>query len=1041
MNFSAIFIKRPVATTLLMLAMAVFGTLAYQFLPVSDLPNVDFPTLVVSAGLPGANPDTMASAVATPLERQFTSIAGLDSMISVNSTGSSSITLQFSLDRDLDGAAVDVQTAIAAAIPLLPPGMPSPPSFRKYNPADSPIMFLGLTSDTMLLYELQDYADTKIAQRLSTVTGVAQVNTFGGQKYAVRVQVDPEKLAARKIGINEVSRALQQWNVNLPTGTLWGEKQALNIRANGQLRRAAEFRPLVVTYRNGAPVRLEEIANVIDSVEDDKTASWLYEKGKGRRGLNLAVMKQPSANVIETNDRIRAMLPEIIKQLPPAIKLGIRGDRSVTIRDAFKDIQHTMVIAMVLVILVIFLFLRNGRATVIPSLALPLSLFGTLAIMFLLGFSLNNLSMMALILSVGFVVDDAIVMLENIVRHIERGETVMQAAMLGSREISFTIVSMTVSLGAVFIPILFMGGLLGRLFREFAVTICLAIFFSGFISISLTPMLCSKFLREHEPEKMNIFFRATEAFYNYMLKLYDITLRWVLRHRPVMLLVFFATVGFTVYLFGLVPKGFIPDQDMDSMYVNSDAVQGISFYKMAEYQQKIAEIITSDENVESGMASAGGSFNTSANTARHFVQLVPRKNRKLSVQQVMEKLRPKVGNLPGARAFLTAPPAIRIGGRSSKSQFDYTLQGPDVQELYTEAQKLQAEILTVPGVADVTTDLQIKNPRLNIKLDRDKAAAMGLNIRDVASSFYDAYGPRWASTIYAPNSQYRVLLELKQEYQAHPDLLSKLYFRTSTGNLVPMESFASTYMDAGPQTINHSGQLPAVTISFNLRPGVALGSVVGGIEELASKLPDTIATSFQGTAKAFQDSLSNMTTLLIIAVAIVYISLGILYESYIHPITILSGLPSAALGALISLLLFRAELNIYAFVGLFMLIGIVKKNAIMQIDFALEAERNYGKTAEDAIYEGCMVRFRPILMTTMAALLGVLPIALGQGSGGETRRPLGICVVGGLIISQLVTLYLTPVVYTYLDGIVTRIRGLQRGGRTGHQPKPMPAGD
>ncbi|MBI3210687.1 MAG: efflux RND transporter permease subunit [Candidatus Solibacter usitatus] len=1039
MNASGIFIRRPVATSLLMFALAVFGALAYRFLPVSDLPNVDFPTLVVSANLPGANPDTMASAVATPLERQFTSIAGLDSMISVNSTGSTSVTLQFSLDRDLDGASVDVQTAIAACIPLLPPGMPNPPSFRKYNPSDSPIMFLGLVSETMPLYDLQDIAETKIAQRLSTVPGVAQANVFGAQRFAVRVQADPDKLAAKRIGINEVSAALRSWNVNLPTGTLWGEKQAFNIRANGQLRRAEDFQPLIIAYRGGAPIRLQDVATVVNSVEDNKTGSWLYQKGVGMRGLNVAIMKQPSSNVIQTNDQIRALLPEIRKQLPAAVTLKERGDRSRTIRDAFHDIESTMMIAMTLVILVIFLFLRNARATFIPAVALPLSLFGTLAVMLLLGYSLNNLSMMALILSVGFVVDDAIVMLENIVRHIEKGESVMQAAVTGSKEISFTIVSMTVSLGAVFIPILFMGGLLGRLFKEFAVTICLAIFFSGFISISLTPMLCSRLLKVHQPHKMPWFFRITETFYSWTLKLYEISLRWVLLHRPVMLVVFFATIGLTAYLFEIVPKGFIPDQDSDSMYVNSEAAQGISYYQMAEYQQKIAEIVSSDPNVESDMASAGGMHNTSSNSARHYITLLPRSERDKSVQQIIETLRPKVGSLPGARAFLTAPPSIRLGGRSSKSQYEYTLQGPDVKELYREAQRLQTEILKLPSVADVTSDLQIKNPRLQIKVDRDRVASLGLNMREVSNSLYDAFGPRWSSTIYAPNNQYRVLLEILPKYQAHPDLLSKLYFKTNTGVLIPMDSVASTYTDAGPLTINHSGQLPAVTLSFNIRAGFALGSVVDEVEELAATLPKTIATSFQGTAKAFQDSLANITVLLILAVMVVYIALGILYESYIHPLTILSGLPSAALGALISLLVCRSELNIYAFVGLFMLIGIVKKNAIMQIDFALEAERNEHKSARDAIYEGCIIRFRPILMTTLAALFGVLPIALGTGSGGEARRPLGITVVGGLIISQLVTLYLTPVVYTYLDGIVDWWQSLGRR-RTPH-PAPASAGD
>ena len=1041
MNFSAVFITRPVATSLLMGALAVFGAISYTLLPVADMPNIDFPTLVVSANLPGANPDTMASAVATPLERQFTTIAGLETLTSSNATGSTSITLTFALDRPLDGASVDVQTAIAEALPLLPPGMPSPPSFRKYNPSDSPVMFLGLISTTMPLYELQEIAETKIAQRLSMVNGVAQVNTFGAQKFAVRVQVDPEKLAAHRIGIDEVGRALRQWNVNLPTGTLSGQKQAFNIRADGQLKHAADFKQVTVAYRNGTPVRLENIANVVDSVEDDKTASWLYQNGKGTKGLNLAVMRQPNSNVIQVNDDIRKLIPEIAKNLPPSVELTIRGDRSKTIRDAFADIRFTMGSAMVLVILVIFLFLRNGRATFIPAAALPLSLFGTLAAMLLLGYSLDNLSMMALILSVGFVVDDAIVMLENIVRHMERGETVMQAAYLGSKEISFTIVSMTVSLAAVFIPILFMGGLLGRLFHQFAVTIVIAILLSGFVSISLTPMLCSRMLKSAHEEHRGFLFRATEWFYDLMLRWYDWSLRLVLRARPVMLVVFLGTIGLTVHLFNIVPKGFIPDQDSDSMYANTEAIQGISFYKMAEYQQRMAEIVSKDPNVESMMTSAGGSFNQSANTARSFITLKPRKERELSVTEVLAKLRPQFAGFVGARVILTAPPSIRIGGRSSSSQYQFTLQGPDILELYREAPNVARRISQVPGVGDVTSDLQMRNPRLNLKVDRDRVASMGLNMRDVSNAMYDAFGPRWSSTIYSPNAQYKVLLELMPQYQTHPDLLSKLYFRSGQGVLVPMDSFASTFTDAGPQTINHSGQLPSVTISYNLMPGAALGDVVEGIEAAAAGLPDTIQTSFQGTAKAFQDSLANMTTLLIIALAVVYICLGILYESYIHPITILSGLPSAALGALASLVLFRQELNIYAFVGLFMLVGIVKKNAIMQIDFALEAERKDVKSPTEAIYQGCIVRFRPILMTTLAALLGVLPIAIGHGAGGEARRPLGLAVAGGLIISQFVTLYLTPVVYTYLDSLVHGWSRRAKKRNTAPVPAPAGAGD
>ena len=982
MNISETFIRRPIATSLLMFAVALFGVLAYRALAVSDLPNVDFPTLVVSASLPGANPDTMASAVATPLERQFTGISGLDSMVSSNSMGNTQITLQFDLSRNIDSAAVDVQTAIAEAMPLLPPGMPSPPSFRKSNPADFPMIFFGLTSQTLPLWEVNEWAETRIAQRLSMVSGVAQVNVFGAQKYAVRIQMDPNKLAARQIGINEVETAIQNSNVNLPTGTLYGPHQAFNVLANGQLRNAAAYRPLVVTYRNGAPVRLEELGNVIDSVEDDKTASWQYNREGGRTAVNLIVMRQPGSNLIETTDVIKKLIPEIQAQLPPSVELAIRGDRSKNIREAFKDVQVAMSIALGLVIMVIFLFLRNASATLIPAMALPFSIVGTFAVMYLLDYSLDNLSMMALILSVGFVVDDAIVMLENIVRHLERGEAPLQAAFNGSREIGFTIVSMTLSLAAVFIPVLFMAGVLGRLFREFAVTICAAILISGVVSISLTPMLCSRFLRRPGEERRGGFYRATERFFQGMLHVYDGSLQWVLRHRPVMLAVFAIVLAATGWLFVKIPKGFIPEQDTDQMYVNTEAAQGTSYYQMAIYQRQVADILRADPNIETFMSSAGGSFNTGANSGRMFVQLKPRKQRKMHVTEIIERLRQQVSNIPGMRVFMTAPSSIRIGGRMSKSQYQFTLQGPDTEDLYRQSQRFEREMARLPALLDVTTDLQIKNPRLNVAIDRDKTAALGLNVIQIESALYSAYGPRWASTIYAPNSQYRVLLELLPQYQMHPDSISLLYFKAPDGRLAPLESFAKLTTDAGPLSVNHSGQLPSVTLSFNLRTGVALGDAVSQIEELAAHtLPDTVSTSFQGTAKVFQDSLKNLGILLTLAILVVYIVLGVLYESYVHPITILSGLPSAGFGALLTLLLFKVDLNIYAFVGLMMLIGIVKKNAIMQIDCALDGERKEGKTPAQAIYEGCLIRFRPIMMTTMSALLGALPISLGYGAG------------------------------------------------------------
>ena len=1042
MNISQTFIERPIATSLLMAGIALFGLVSYRALPVADLPNVDFPTISVNASLPGANPDTMASAVATPLERQFTTIAGLDSMISSNSLGSTSITLQFDLNRDIDGATVDVQTAISAAMPLLPPGMPNPPSFRKVNPADMPTMFFVITSPTLPLWVVDDYAETLIAQRISMVNGVAQVQVFGTQKYAVHVQADPNKLAARQMGINELSQALQDWNVNLPTGTLYGKHTAYNIQATGQLMTAAEYRPMIVAWQNGAPVRLQEVANVIDSVEDDKTGTWLYGKDyKGVRGINLAVMRQPGSNVIEVTDGIKQLLPFFKAQLPPTIHMDIRGDRSKNIREAFQDIQFTMMVTLFLVIGVIYLFLRNGSATMIPAMALPFSIVGTFSVMYLLDYSLDNLSMMALILSIGFVVDDAIVMLENIVRHIEHGESPLAAAYAGSKEIGFTIVSMTLSLAAVFIPLLFMGGILGRLFREFAVTITVAILISGVVSVSLTPMLCSRFLRAAEAGRRSWFHRVTEAFFDGMRDLYASSLRVVLHQRAAMAVVFVAVLGATVYLYIKVPKGFIPDTDNDQVYVNTEALQGTSFYQMVDYQDRVARAVMQEPNVDMFMSSMGGGMGGggggSANNGRMFVQLVPRRQRELTAAQVAESLRRRLGGIPGMRSFVTIPPAIRIGGRMSKSAYEFTLQGPDTEALYREAQKFEHVVARLPGLQDVTSDLQIKNPRVNLSIDRDKAAALGVSIMQLEGSLYSAFGPRWASTIYGSTSQYRVLLELLPEYQRHADSLSLLYLKSDSGALVPMDAIVKQYNDAGPQVIAHSGQLPSVTISFNLRPGVALGDAVDEIQEAAMRsLPDTISTSFTGTAKAFQSSLKNLPLLLVIAILVVYIVLGVLYESFIHPLTILSGLPSAGLGALLTLLIFKVDLSIYSFVGLIMLIGIVKKNAIMQIDFALEAERTEHKSPREAIYEGCLIRFRPIMMTTMAAMLGAVPIALGYGAGGEARRPLGLAVVGGLMFSQLMTLYLTPVVYTYNAAVLDWWRSLRQRSR----PVLVPAG-
>ncbi len=1018
MNLSELFIRRPIMTTLVMVGILIFGLMSYRLLPISNLPNVDYPTIQVSATRPGASPETMATSVARPLEKQFSSIAGLTSLNSTTTYGSAQITLQFDLSRNMGDAAQDVEAAISASAGQIPNDLPAPPSYSKVNPADQPILYLYLYSPTLPLSQVNNYTQTYLAQSLSTINGVAQVQLYGSQKSAVRIQLDPQKLASTKVGLDQVQTAIQQGNVNLPTGSVSGKYKNYTIQTNGQLSDANAYRSLVVAYRNGTPIYLNQLGHIINGVQNQQVASWYNDT----RAIILTIQRQPGTNTVQVVDTIKQKLPQLRSQIPKSIEVGILYDASGAVRDSVNDVKFTLMLTIGLVILVIFLFLRNLSATVIPSLALPVSLIATFAVMYMLNYSLDNLSMMALTLSVGFVVDDAIVMLENIVRHMEMGERPLEAALKGSAEISFTILSMTLSLVAVFIPMLFMGGLLGRLFHEFAVTIAVAILVSGFVSLSLTPMLCSRFLRPPDHAHQSRLYQASEYVFDRMLGIYSSTLRIALKYHLTTMLVSGVILLVTVYLLVLVPKGFIPSEDTGQITGITQAAPDASFDSLVRHQQEVADLIRADPNVDAvnsnigaGSSASGGGGAVATNSGSLFIRLKPREQRHATADEIVQELRPKIAAIPGIQVFLQNPPALPIGTQQSTGLYQLNLQSPDVQPLQQYVPQLVAKMIALPELQDVNSNLQLTS-HIKIDIDRTKASALGITATQIESTLRNAYGSYQVSTIYGASDEYEVILELEPQYQQSPQALMQLYINSSNGQEVPLSTLASLSQGVEPLTINQAGRMNSVTISFNLAPGASLGAATQSVEDLVrAVIPNSITTSFQGASQVFKSSLPSLALLLIIAILVIYLVLGILYEDFIHPLTILSGLPSAGFGALLTLLIFHVELNVYSFIGIMLLVGIVKKNGIMMVDFAVEAQRKEGKSPFDAIYEACLVRFRPIMMTTMAALMGTLPIAIGFGAGSESRRPLGIAVVGGLVFSQILTLYVTPVFFTYME--------------------------